>query len=216
MRSKGQVTGHIVRFPYDCACKKPLKLHYHWNGPNGVPAHFRDVRMATLEPSNRSKLAPEHQLSLIHQIQDRPNDSYFLCGAPGSGKTHLMTALYRTALETWVDLDAVLAKQRIAVFRITASVLLDQHVQYEKKSFDDDTTPIPLVPVAKFQWPIADGYGVCLFIEELDKIIPSEFKLNKLCQLVDIVWASNGQLVATSNKSPAQLLKKWDSDAAGT
>jgi hypothetical protein len=172
--------------------------------------------MATLEPSNKSRLAPEHQLSLIRQIQDRPNDSYFLCGAPGLGKTHLMTALYRTALETWVDLDAVLAKQRIAVFRVTASVLLDQHVQFEKKSFDDDKTPIPLVTVAKLQWAIADGYRVCLFIDEIDKVIPTEFKLNKLCQLVDVVWASNGQLVATSNKSPSQLLKKWDSDAAGT
>jgi predicted ATPase len=63
---------------------------------------------------------------------------------------------------------------------------------------------------------IKQGYRPCLFLDEIDKISPSEFKMNRLMQLVDAVYEAEGQLVATSNKTLTELISKWGENEAGT
>jgi hypothetical protein len=55
-----------------------------------------------------------------------------------------------------------------------------------------------------------------LFIDEIDKFTTTEFRINMLAEIVDAVDVAQGQIVATSNKSPTDLEAKCGSDEAGT
>jgi predicted ATPase len=55
-----------------------------------------------------------------------------------------------------------------------------------------------------------------LFLDELDKCKATEFQVARLAELVDEVYAQEGQVVATSNKDFDSLCGKWGDDEAGT
>ena len=60
------------------------------------------------------------------------------------------------------------------------------------------------------------GLRPCLFLDEIDKVAVTPFKLNRLAELIDAVWVAKGQIVATSNADLAQLRERWGLDMADT
>lgn len=68
----------------------------------------------------------------------------------------------------------------------------------------------------KIQAVVAKGYRPCLFLDEIDKAVPTDFKLGELIKIVDAIWVAEGQIVATGNMSVEALSAKWGSDEAGT
>jgi hypothetical protein len=214
--SRGVTTGMVVNYPYLCKCAIHVKVACKWNDNRQVPRDFRSVRLSTLEPIPGITSSVPLQADIIKTVQANPHGSFFLFGPPGSGKTHIATALYRTSVEGWARQWYALDGKRDAVWRTSTSVLLEETARWDNKSASDRPVDKPVVIIEEIQRAFTDGYHVALFLDEIDKISPTDYKLNKLFQLVDLVWSNGGQLVATANKGMFDLSARWGADIAGS
>lgn len=212
---RGMVTGLEVRRTLRCICPKYIAFARAWKD---VPSRFRSVTLSELEATNRQGISLERQAEIIALMQAHPADSYFLFGEAGTGKTHFATALYHDAVWRAVEAQYRRGDVYTSVWRVTASVLLNQHVEWERGNKDDETSLVsrPTITEQLIQSAARNGYRPCLFIDEIDKFVPSEFKLSRLGEIIDAVYAAEGQIVATSNKSIDTLMAKWGTDEALT
>jgi hypothetical protein len=78
---------------------------------------------------------------------------------------------------------------------------------------EDEVIEAPYVTIPKIKSAAAAGFRPCLFLDEIDKFGATEFRMNMLCEIVDAVWAANGQLICTSNCRRGELLKMWGPSA---
>lgn len=139
-------------------------------------------------------------------------------GPPNTGKTYLMTSLYQRALLEATYRQVEKNDFRDSVWRVNATELMNQTVAWsleQGKEFKD-WKKNPVVTPQKIALAIKDGYRPRLFLDELDKVAATDFKLSGICDLVDLIYAAEGQIVATMNKSSEELAVKWGSDEAGT
>lgn len=218
MPAIGAKTKMLAMFEFPCICKPKVRLAQAWNNTKHVPVRFRDVRMTNLQPIEDIATTVEVQEKVIEFVQKRQHDSYFMYGPAESGKTHIMSALYRVALERYIEqADAKSHYYTPAVFRVHTGVLLDEIMAYKFRKPDDEIeTPLPTVTVGKVQSALNAGFNVALFLDEFDKHSGSEFALNELGKIIDVVWANNGQLVATANTSGKEMAMKWDKHLVAT
>jgi hypothetical protein len=128
-----------------------------------------------------------------------------------------MAALYQNAV-----LGSVIEQRKAnamtqAVWWASTSVLLNEHVAKETEK-EKGHAPEPYVTERKIRNAVKyGGWRPRLFLDEIDKIAVSDFKIRRLGELVNAVYAAGGQVVATMNKSPDALAMKWkDEDEAGT
>ncbi len=104
------------------------------------------------------------------------------------------------------------------VWRIEAHTLLQQHVDWVTRSTDVATinpvtgleelraaTP-PLVTKEKIIAASRAGFRCVLCLDEFDKIALSTFKLNTLFDLLDTLYANDGQIIIGSNKRREDLI----------
>lgn len=198
----GQTTGLPVYIHVQCGCAYPRLFWATWKG---VPRRFRDACLSTLVPRS------EQQAALLATMLAHPEDSYLLVGLAGSGKTHLATALYRNAL-------ALNTLERLAnpsapatVWRTDASDMLNEHQTWDLRDKNDEhsSAHFPAVWLNSISAVARAGYRPCLFLDEIDKVSPSDYRLNRLRELINCVYEASGQIVATMNISPDALAAKW-------
>jgi hypothetical protein len=212
---RGLDTGIQLTMPVRCSCGIVVRFRDQWNKQMRAHRRFTDVRLSAIAPYPRLALDLETQARIITAIKASRSDSYFLVGPPNTGKSHLMTALFRHALGKWATQSWVENAHRLTVWRISAAQLLDEHVAWATRSPGEGKVP-PTVQISAIHAAAEDGFRPCLFLDEIDKIVPTEFKLNKLIEVIDAVYTAEGQIVATSNKGLAALIAKWGFDEAGT
>jgi hypothetical protein len=215
---RGQTTGLVITLSKRCPCTVYRDFWSAWGDPVRVPSRFRAAgATGRIEPSANLSLSLNRQAAIIKTVYEDTQRSYFLAGPPNTGKTHILTALYRCALQRASARVYDLGIPQPSVWRISASVLLDEHVAWEvRHSKPEGSVRCPCLTVSMVHSAVRHGFRPCLFLDEMDKITPSEFKLNRLMQIVDAVYEADGQVVATSNKTVAALIAKWGEDEAGT
>jgi hypothetical protein len=212
---RGADTGLEISLPVSCPCRIVRSISWLWGD---VPQLYRTVSLRGLAPSTESILPRARQQEIIKQLQAQPDDSYFLYGPPKTGKTHMSFALYRRAVSVWAFADAHIRQCTQSCWRVRTSTLLDQHIAWSTRNVDDESSTVrpPTVATWKIQAAVKHGYRPALFLDEIDKFKPSDYKFNILIQLVDAIYEADGQVVATSNKGIADLIDKWGADEAGT
>ena len=215
---RGQTTGVVVTFMKKCPCAVYRHFWRVWGDSDRVPKRFRLAgAKGPVTPSSHVQLSIARQEQILKTVYADTSRSYFLSGAPETGKTYILTAIYRKALERATARMFELDNPQPSVWRINASVLLDQHVAWETRhSKPEGSVPCPYLLTSMIHSAVRYGFRPCLFLDEIDKIVKSEFKLKRLIQLVDAVYEAEGQIVATSNKSVSQLMAEWGGDEAGT
>jgi hypothetical protein len=212
---RGKVTGIEMNYYVQCGCLFLIRFWYEWGH---VPSRFRRVSLSNLAPQPGLTISEDRQAAIIAALQANPTDSYLMIGKPNTGKTHLMIALYREALTRSIVQQLAKNDLRRSVWRVNATVLMNQTVEWslqQGKEFKDWKKE-PVVTSKKIDLAAKHGYKPCLFLDELDKVAVTDFKLSGVCDIIDRVYEAEGQVVATMNKSAEELAAKWGSDEAGT
>lgn len=136
-----------------------------------IPAQFTNATFGNYLPVDQS------QANALNAVSGEPGRSFFLYGTYRRGKTHLAVAQYRTLIEAggnalFVSMSSLLAELRAAEVHDQTSAVI-QRVRH------------------------SDEFH--LFIDDVDKFKPTEFKSEVLFDLFDTLYKRKLSLTITSN-----------------
>lgn len=155
-----------------------------------IPARYASAILGQLEA--RPELH-KGQLETIQEIQSAPFESYLLVGKPDCGKTHLMWALFRNAIDS--------GRHAVAC---TAIQLLEEYRRcFESKDFEAEVT-IRGSHLRNATAPIS------VFIDDIDKARPSEYAAEQLFDVIDAAYSHGHQLVVVSNLDTGTMEKHFN------
>lgn len=154
-----------------------------------IPPAFRNIRLEDIVP-NTSKHSKQPQV--IAHMKANPTESYFLAGRPGTGKTLMLWALYRHALERGVS----------HVVCCTLAELLDEYRSFIRAVKADDQPRYPRLNATQLR---EDGVRYSIFLDDLDKANPTDYAAEQVFALVNAIYEFRHQIVVTTNKSVEQL-----------
>jgi DNA replication protein DnaC len=168
-----------------------------------LPSRYRRNNLYTLKPSDVSKLSIERQQKILDFMRKRENrdKGYFLYGAPGTSKTTFASALIRNAIERdwkkWLYKDGVPQKwdRSLWIRYVNWDGLMGEYLAYQ----NDKEAPPPSVTAKLIRDAKAAGRTPVLCIEEIDKSKLTQYKANKLFDIVQAMDANEGQLIITTN-----------------
>jgi len=147
-----------------------------------IPARFRDSSFDSFKPRDRQK---EHVLSLL---RGNPRGSWYLHGAYGSGKTHLLYAQYRV----------LATSARVPCHVRTSRELVEE---LRRAEFDEE-------PGSPIMTAVTRREAFHLFWDDIDKLKLTDFKSEVLFDLVDSLYRHNHGLTVTSNFSMRELMER--------
>ena len=157
-----------------------------------IPARFRDQTFETYQPRNKL------QVEALKRMSDEgPGEigSYFLVGPYGCGKTHLLYSQYRNLSIGEPNFDL------IYFFRTTHELLAE--LQSDQLEAANSRILLSL-QLTRFR----DPSEVHLFWDDADKFKVTDFKLEMLFHLVDLIYRTNAKLSVTSNLDLLELQEK--------
>jgi len=209
----GQNTGIEVDGHRTCRCE--LYKRYWTNWEQAIDARYRDVRFATLAPSDdpeiRASLAT--QARIIDFVKAHPDDSHLLYGDSRCGKSHISAALHDYHLRRWAMASYRDSnRSRSPVLRANVTRLLAQHHAWTTSRADENAnTPRPDIDIARIRAVIEQGDKPVLILDELDKLggQPTPFRIETLLSLIDAVNNERGAVIATSNHAPEWFPATW-------
>ncbi len=140
---------------------------------------------------------------VIKHLREHPKSSYLFWGDAGTSKSHFAVALFEHALREHAEADW--ATLECPVVRVNVPALLEEWV---RKSMNE-AAPTPSYSLEMAQSFKRHDERPFVLFDELDKFKPSEYKLNKLFEIVNAIYDNHGQVVATSNTAPDVLVEQW-------
>jgi DNA replication protein DnaC len=146
-----------------------------------VPERFKNCTFESYCPKN------QHQEQAMLRMQSDPSGSWFVTGAYGSGKTHLLFAQYR---------EIVLAGKTWCHVRTTRELV----EELRRAEFDEDYISPVIAAAGK-----PERYH--LFWDDIDKLKPTDFKTEVLFDLVDSLYRQKHGLTVTGNYSMRDLVE---------
>jgi len=175
-----------------------------------LPMRYQRSSLYTLKPSSNSKMSMEHQAKIIQHLRDNPNRGFFFYGEPGTSKTTFATALVRYALERDWDRHVVAGYGNFNPVSWIHYLNWDTYIQslLDWQNHPDTAEEPDLTPSNIRKWK-QKGYTPCVVIEEIDKSRLTEFKANKLFDLVCAMDEAKSQLIMTTNYATKEDFQAW-------
>jgi DNA replication protein DnaC len=147
-----------------------------------IPEMFREASFESYCPKN-----PRQERTLAF-LRRAPDASFYLTGAYGSGKTHMLYAQYR----------AVAHAGRTRCHVRTSRELVEELKRAELE--DEFVSPVMAAASASASYH--------LFWDDIDKLKPTEFKTEVLFELVDKLYRQKHRLTVTGNYSLRELVER--------
>ena len=195
----GSALQHIDQRVYSCDC---AELKWKLKTIERIlPKRYLKNNLYTIQPSTASKLPLERQKAVIEYMAKGENrdKGYFLYGEPGTSKTTFATALVRHAIERdwdrWLYDYGPQKWNNMWIQYANWDNLIGQHLAYQ----NDREAPPPSVTAQYIQSVAASGRRPVLVIEEIDKSKLTQYKANKLFDIIQAMDAALGQLIITTN-----------------
>ena len=191
---------HGVRVVNECECQieRDIKCKLAKIAPRD-----RWARIETLEPCfDTSKcFAPvELQRRVIRLLEQEPDGSYAFFGATGTGKTTYLAALYRHAVES----------QRRGCFYTRMADLVR-----ELRDIECGREITPYLSREILRHTIELGLKPRVFLDECDKLKPTEFSVHALHEIFDEIYrlceqhSPAVQLVVATNLNRDEFCQNW-------
>jgi DNA replication protein DnaC len=175
-----------------------------------LPSRYYRSNIGTLKPSPNSKMDMQRQATVIQHLWNNSTRSFLFYGDPGTGKTTFATALVRHALER--DWEGHI-HTGCGNFNTVSWIQYLNWDTYIQSLLDwqnhPDTAEEPSVTPTLIHNNAAKGRTTCLVIEEIDKSRLTEFKANKLFELVCAMDATESQLIITTNYATKEEFQSW-------
>ena len=148
-----------------------------------IPLRFRECTFESYKPRNFK------QTEALDQLSKDPCRPYFIHGAYGSGKTHLLFAQYREAMKVY--------GLRNCILRTTHELVKElQEAEIDGK-FSEINAALH-----------SDHPVIFLFWDDADKLKVTDYKQEILFSLVDRIYKHNEYLTITSNLNLFELQEK--------
>jgi DNA replication protein DnaC len=149
-----------------------------------IPERFKDSSLESFKPRD-----PKQERALSVMRKD-PGGSFYLTGAYGNGKTHLLYAQYREI--------AISRKGKTRCHVRTTRELVEE---LRRAEFDEDFVS-PVLAAASKPAPYH------LFWDDIDKLKVTDFKTEVLFDLVDSLYRQKHGLTVTGNYSMRDLVEQ--------
>jgi hypothetical protein len=188
-----------------CPCVMAESFWKRWAGAlSTVPTKYRSVRLSKLKPSVYNVKPAGEQAAVLKYLNAHPLWSYLLCGPAGCGKTTYLTGLYGIALYDWAWWEFTQPDRPEGVWYMNTQAMITQHMDWNRRTENQDL-PLPTVTPAAILRAREAGFRPRLFLDEFDKLSLTPPRMAALFEILDAVYASNGQLVVSSNARPHDL-----------
>jgi hypothetical protein len=214
----GATTEIDAYFQQKCICRF-YRLYYSiWGDPGiAVPPRFSEAKLGTMVPSPLNKMTATAQQEVIQRVRDFPRDCYFIYGPAGTGKTYLSIALLEKAIETWAwnnfrGLEGQTLERTI--FRVSTKTWVDEMFafRYQDRKVGKASIPPPAPNVDTIRrLAKIPNVHICVIFDEIDKFGPTDNRLLELFEITNALSDVKAQLIATSNHSPDELRRRWNS-----
>jgi DNA replication protein DnaC len=182
-----------------------------------VPLKYRHITLRTLQPYPSSPVPLERQAHVIGTLKADPNKSYAFFGPPGSGKTVWATTLYSEMLYRQYTEPRPRWKW-FPVRRTSITKMVEQHADYAVRRNNPDWTDLdrrlnaPDVTADKIRAVTQTGDKYHLFLEDVNGGDLTATSRAILFEVVNAVYENEGQLVITSNLTPAEFKRQYGED----
>jgi DNA replication protein DnaC len=148
-----------------------------------IPPKYSNAVLSTLQP--RSDLHKD-QPRIIASLKENPDRSYFFCGKPDAGKSHLFWSLYHHE-----------ASQGRVVFTAKLFKLIEA---IKAQMFSDGPDPLPDIEVDQLS----------IYLEDVSKARPTEFVAERFFDFLDDAYNRQHRIVVTSQLAPEDLIKYFE------
>jgi DNA replication protein DnaC len=176
-----------------------------------VPTRYQGCIFSQLEPSPKSVVPLERQKEILDYLKTHPEQGVAFFGPPGTGKTTLMTAMYAQTLWRQVGLG-VLPNN---IYYMTTKEMLDQFTEYSMKGFDlENPAEPPRLSADRIKRLAKQDIKMHLFLEEVDKIKPTDARIANLFEVVNALYNEKGQLVINSNLTVVEFENQFGHEFA--
>jgi hypothetical protein len=197
----------------------------NWNGAcidGAVPPKFAAHRAHSLAVYSKSPINPEVQHFSMGKIPSMVKglNGWLMVGRAGTSKTTYAAAAitdmltFRAAFNgpnpsgLWWKYTRELDVSQLNYWRLKVPKWIHDTESFKNRDFGDQSVPEPeLTPHAIETATSRTGLPPIVWMEELDRIGPTEPRLRYLYSLVDAVYESGGIIVSTSNMKAAELKK---------
>ncbi|MGO9323538.1 MAG: ATP-binding protein [Terracidiphilus sp.] len=179
-----------------------------------LPPRYQRVNLATIQPSEQSKMSVERQANIIEHLKANAASGCLFYGAPGTSKTTFAAALIRAALErnweTHINRPNMgyvfFEKEYFWIHYVNWDAYIQSLLDYQNHSdHEDDNPALPDL----IRRNAKKGRKSTIAIEEIDKSRLTEFKANKLFDLVCAVDETQSQLIITTNHTTLESFQHW-------
>lgn len=149
-----------------------------------IPPKFADVRLAEIQPRTG-------QAEIVRLAQENPSNSFVLAGKFGTGKSMLMWALYREAVE----------REAPRLVTCTLAELLNEY-----RAFINGSHP-PRLNAEELR-QTHTRYSI--FFDDIDKAKPTEYAAEQFFEIVNAIYEYGHQVVTTTNLRIGELVDHFD------
>ncbi len=204
--------------------KEALKAVFRYWVERAISPRYRNVSLSSLVPSDKNRLPVEHQQKLYDLLRAKPDDSYAILGAVGTGKTTVSVALYRHQLAAEINRISIMNEYpaafarmamnrwELSVVRMEAKDLLQQHHDFainrpttNVRGEEIGGAPEPLVSRERVEYFTRRHRKFHLFLEEIDKVELTKARRDTLFSVVNAIYEHEGQVVINTNLNKTEF-----------